>query len=70
MDTSIPIITMWGQTSEGSIYGFISGSSNFEDGAYIMTSPVDQGAKGGSIVTTASGSQYQLAVQPVIPPTN
>ena len=67
-ETSIPIITMWGQTSEGSIYGFISGSANFEDGAYIMTSPVDQGAKGGCIVTTASGSQYQLAVQPSIAP--
>ncbi len=60
-ETVIPIISSWGQTPEGSIHGFISKSPNFEDGAYIITTPVEKGAKGGSIVTTASGSQYRLS---------
>lgn len=57
----LPIIAAWGQTPEGSIYGFISNSPYFEDGAYIITTPVQKGATGGSIVETESGSQYRLA---------
>lgn len=63
VETAIPTISSWAQTPEGSIHGFIYGSPNFEDGAYIITTPVGKGAQGGNIVTTASGSQYRLSME-------
>jgi hypothetical protein len=62
VETDMPTITSWAQTPEGSIHGFIYGSPSFEDGAYIITTPVGKGALGGSIVTTASGSKYRLSM--------
>lgn len=53
----IPIIYNWVQYLDGSISGRVRGSDSFTDGATISTSPVGNGAKGGTIVSTASGSQ-------------
>ena len=62
IETSIPTIESWAQTPEGSIHGFIYGSTTFDDGAYIITTPVEGGAQGGYVITTSSGSQYRLAL--------
>jgi hypothetical protein len=53
----LPIIYNWIQEEDGSIRGNVKSSPNFADGATISTSAVSRGAKGGTIVTTASGSK-------------
>lgn len=55
-----PVLYEWIQNADGSISGFIRGSSNFQDGATISTSSVELGAREGTTVTTVSGSQYFL----------
>ena len=54
----VPVVTSWTQNTDGSITGKISGSSMFSDGEVVTTSPVPQGAKPSSVVTTSSGSRY------------
>jgi hypothetical protein len=56
----IPILYNWKQCDDGSITGNIRGSPNFRNGATISTSAITQGAHGGTIVTTLSGSRYFL----------
>jgi hypothetical protein len=56
----IPILYNWKQCDNGSITGNIRGSPNFCNGATIATSTIPQGARGGTIVATSSGSRYFL----------
>lgn len=56
----IPTLSNWVQYIDGSIHGQISNSDKFPDGASISTSAVKQGATGGSIIETSSGSKYYL----------
>ena len=56
----IPILYNWKQCNNGSINGNIRGSPNFRNGATITTSTITQGVRGGTIVSTASGSRYFL----------
>jgi len=56
----VPVLSKWRQNGDGSISGTISGSSAFEGGEFITTSPVPKNAVGGSVVRTASGSRYYL----------
>jgi hypothetical protein len=53
----IPILYNWVQYIDGSITGRVKGAIRFKDGATLSTSPVPNGAKGGSIITTESGSK-------------
>ena len=53
----IPTISQWRQEGDGSISGFISGSSAFKNGEPITTSPIRGKAAGGRVVTTKSGSK-------------
>merc|ERR1711906_12644 len=55
-----PIISKFTQERDGSITGIVSNSKNFKTGSRITTSPVKKGAKAGQVVTTSSGSKYQL----------
>jgi len=56
----LPMLYNWVQDEDGCIMGKIKGSIIFEDGATISTSSVAQGARGGTVVTTGSGSRYFL----------
>lgn len=60
----IPTLYNWVQYVDGSITGRIKNSRNFIDGATVSTSPVPAGAKGGNVITTASGSRYFLEMPP------
>jgi hypothetical protein len=53
----VPILRNWVQSLDGSITGRLEGSRNFKAGTTVSTSPVSSGAKGGSVITTASGSK-------------
>ena len=53
----VPILFDWIQYIDGSIQGRVRGSLNFKDGQTVSTSPVPDGAKGGMIITTQSGSR-------------
>jgi hypothetical protein len=53
----VPMLSNWVQSIDGSITGQLKGSRNFYEGSTVATSPVPSGAKGGSVVTTASGSK-------------
>ena len=55
----VPTISKWKQNVDGSISGFISGSTSFDDGDAITTSPIKGDASG--VVQTTSGSKYFLA---------
>jgi len=58
----VPVLYDWIQDQEdGSITGSIRGSSSFKDGATVSTSCVKLGQKGGTTITTSSGSRYYLA---------
>jgi hypothetical protein len=46
--------------SDNTISGFISGSSSFDDGAPVTTSPIVGSAVSGSVVQTKSSSRYFL----------
>jgi len=63
----IPIIFNWKQNDDGSVTGEVSRSPCFNDGAMISTSIITQRARGGTIVTTASGSRYFLEELPTKP---
>jgi hypothetical protein len=56
---NIPILSRWTQNANGSLTGWISNSSNYEDNTKITTSSVPK-ARRGTVVTTKSGSQYRL----------
>jgi len=57
----VPSILRWRQNRDGSISGFISGSTSFEDGERITTSKITSGnIEKGSVVKTGSGSSYFL----------
>lgn len=55
-----PILSKFTQNRDGSITGVVRNSKDFKTGAKITTSPVKRGAKAGQLVTTSSGSKYQL----------
>ena len=58
----MPSMARWKRNFDGSVSGFISGSSAFAEGERITTSPIEKGTeiKSGSVVVTASGSKYFL----------
>ena len=56
----VPTITKWSLDSDNAISGIISGSSSFDDGAPVTTSPIVGNAVSGSVVLTKSGSKYYL----------
>jgi len=57
----VPTISRWRQNRDESISGFISGSSAFDDGEAITTSPIVKGELlKGNVVQTGSGSRYYL----------
>ena len=61
----VPILSRWRQNRDGSISGFISGSSAFDDGDAITTSAIAKGeVVGGNIVETGSGSRYVSLIFP------
>ena len=53
----VPILYDWVQYLDGSLSGKIKNSPSFADGTFVSTSPVPSGAKGGSVVSTSSGSR-------------
>jgi hypothetical protein len=55
-----PTLKRWRQNRDGTITGMIYDSKSFVDGTRITTSPVARGAKKGTVVKTAGGSQYSL----------
>lgn len=57
----VPTISKWRENRDRSISGFISGSSAFDDGDAITTSPIASGEMvGGNVVQTGSGSRLVL----------
>lgn len=50
----------WIQHIDGSIHGKVRNSDKFPDGSTIATSAVPPGANSGTVIETASGSQYYL----------
>jgi len=59
----VPTISKWRQNRDGSISGFITGSSAFQSGEAITTSPITGEGVGGAVVQTSSGSRYFLEEQ-------
>jgi len=58
----VPKLVNWKKNRDGSITGFITGSSNFSDGERITTSSISVGdIEEGEVVQTDSGSKYFLA---------
>ena len=57
----VPTISKWRQNRDGSISGFISGSTSFDDGDAVTTSPIRGEVSGGIVVQTTSGSKYFLS---------
>ena len=55
-----PTLKNWKQNRDGTISGSSYDSKSFEDGTRITTSPIPRGAKKGTTVKTAGGSQYTL----------
>ncbi len=62
----VPKINEWTLNSDNTISGFISGSSSFDDGAPVTTSPIVGMAASGSVVQTKSGSKYFLEEEKLI----
>ena len=57
----VPSLVSWRKNRDGSITGFISESTVFEEGERITTSPIARGeVKAGEVVQTGSGSKYFL----------
>lgn len=56
----VPTINKWKLNSDNTISGFISGSSNFNDGEPVTTSPITGSATSGTVVQTKSRSNYFL----------
>jgi len=59
----VPTISNWERNRDGSISGFIKGSFSFGEGEAVTTSPVRGNVAGGTVVVTASGSNYFLEPQ-------
>jgi hypothetical protein len=62
----VPKIKEWTLNSDSTISGFIFGSSSFDDGAPVTTSPIVGMAASGSVVQTKSGSKYFLEEEKLI----
>ena len=59
--SGVPKIVRWKKNGDGSVTGFISGSSKFKEGEKVTTSPITKGPiSPGQVVTTGSGSKYFL----------
>jgi hypothetical protein len=57
----IPRLAKWQQNVDGSITGFISGTTQYRRDEQITTSPVKLGRiASGNVVRTGSGSRYYL----------
>lgn len=56
----VPEMKKWKQNKDGSISGLIFNSKSFQDGTRVTTSPVPKGAKKGTVVKTAAGTNYSL----------
>jgi hypothetical protein len=59
-DDDTPSLVEWTQNEDGSITGFVNNKLGFEDGTQITTSPVELGARSGTVVQTLGGSKYKL----------
>jgi len=58
-------------TFPGGVSGRIYGSSNFEDGDFVETSPISQGnVENGSVVATKSKSRYFLSAETAVKKSN
>ena len=61
----VPTVKSWEVRKDGGILGLIYGSPNADDGDYIETSPIVDGAIDNcSVVSTQSGSRYFLSPDP------
>jgi hypothetical protein len=57
----VPTIERWNVGSDKAVTGFIRGSSQFQDGEKVTTSPISKGnLKSGEVVVTSSGTRYFL----------
>jgi hypothetical protein len=56
----VPEVKKWKQNKDGSISGLIFNSKSLQDGTRVTTSPVPKGAKKGTVVKTAAGTNYSL----------
>ncbi|MGK3758318.1 MAG: hypothetical protein ACI8RD_010632 [Bacillariaceae sp.] len=56
----VPEVKKWKQNKDGSISGLIYNSKSFQDGTRVTTSPVPKGARKGTVVKTAAGTNYSL----------
>jgi hypothetical protein len=54
----VPTLSKWRQNLDGSVSGIITGSTAFNDGEAITTSPLKGDAIPGSVAMTQSGSRY------------
>ena len=59
----IPVLSSWKQNTDGSISGLISGSSAYDTGDAITTSPIVGNALGGAVVQTRTGSKYVFHIR-------
>lgn len=53
----VPTLSRWKRNRDGSLSGFISGSTTFRNGDSVTTSPIKGTPVGGSVATTVSGSK-------------
>ena len=58
-------IENWSIASDGGIEGRIFDSDDYRDNSKIATSPIRGAARAGGVVTTGSGSKYQLGEEKV-----
>lgn len=56
----VAVLNKWEQNADGSITGVIRNKTGYKDGTRVTTSPVNKGAKSGTVVKTQGGSLYQL----------
>ena len=59
----VPTISNWKLNGDNTISGFISGSSSFNNGSPVTTSPIAGNAASNSVVQTKSQSKYFLGEQ-------
>jgi hypothetical protein len=60
--SGVPSLARWKENDDGTVTGFISGSSSFDEGERVTTSPIASGkVTAGQVVRTGSGSKYFLS---------
>ena len=53
----IPTLVSWKQNHDGCIFGYVKGSSSFDDGQALLTSPIRGEVVGGTVIETVTGSK-------------